>query len=192
MKKRLYLVRHGETVFNVQHRIQGWCDSPLTECGIRQALYVKEYFKEHDIQPDHAYSSTSERCCDTLELITDLPYIRLKGLKEMNYGKLEAEREELASKDPKECETYYLRFGGDSSNTVRDRMLNTLTDIMNQDDHQVVLAVSHGASSFNFLRGIGWQKEKHPLKMTNAGILVLDYEEGQFKLVEYIANPITT
>lgn len=33
MGKKLYLVRHGETRFNVEHRVQGWCDSPLTARG---------------------------------------------------------------------------------------------------------------------------------------------------------------
>ena len=28
---RLYLMRHGQTLFNTLNRIQGWCDSPLTE-----------------------------------------------------------------------------------------------------------------------------------------------------------------
>ena len=37
MKKTLYLMRHGQTLFNVEHKIQGWCDSPLTEQGIKQA-----------------------------------------------------------------------------------------------------------------------------------------------------------
>ena len=31
---KLYLIRHGETLFNTQKRVQGWCDSPLTENGI--------------------------------------------------------------------------------------------------------------------------------------------------------------
>lgn len=31
---KLYLMRHGETLFNTQKRVQGWCDSPLTEKGI--------------------------------------------------------------------------------------------------------------------------------------------------------------
>ena len=35
--KTLYIMRHGQTLFNVQHKIQGWCDAPLTEVGIRQA-----------------------------------------------------------------------------------------------------------------------------------------------------------
>lgn len=35
--KTLYLMRHGEALFNRRHRIQGWCDSPLTERGRDQA-----------------------------------------------------------------------------------------------------------------------------------------------------------
>lgn len=44
MTKKLYLMRHGQTLFNVQDRVQGACDSPLTELGIQQALQVKDYF----------------------------------------------------------------------------------------------------------------------------------------------------
>lgn len=50
------------------------------------SIYTKEYFEKEHITFDHVYSSTSERCSDTLEIITDMKYIRLKGLKEMFYG----------------------------------------------------------------------------------------------------------
>ncbi len=189
MKKRLYLVRHGETLFNQQKRIQGWCDSPLTEKGIRQAKAVGEYFAERGVTFDAAYTSTSERCVDTLECITDMPYTRLKGLKEMNYGALEAHPEYLAESDPVGCETYYLRYGGESSLTVQDRMLATLTDIM-EGDVQTVLAVSHGGSSFNFLKKINADLSYLAGGSTNAGIFVLDYEDGKFSLVEFVRNKI--
>lgn len=39
MVKHLYIMRHGKTLFNVYHRIQGWCDSPLTIKGILDALW---------------------------------------------------------------------------------------------------------------------------------------------------------
>ena len=149
-KGTLYLMRHGQTMFNRQKRIQGWCDSPLTEEGKRQALCVGQYFKAKGIVFDHAYCSTSERCSDTLELVTDMPYTRLKGLKEMFYGELEGESERLNCETPEECVTYYLQFGGESSDTVRDRMMKTLTDVMEREDHRCVLAVSHGGACFNF------------------------------------------
>ena len=83
MKKILYLMRHGQTLFNLQHKIQGWCDAPLTPLGIKQAQMAKEYFT--NITLDHAYASTSERASDTLEIITDMPYTRLKGFKRMEF-----------------------------------------------------------------------------------------------------------
>ena len=44
MVKTFYLMRHGQTRFNVQGRIQGACDSPLTEEGIEQAKTARRYF----------------------------------------------------------------------------------------------------------------------------------------------------
>lgn len=184
--KTLYLMRHGQTMFNVQQRIQGWCDSPLTELGKRQAKAAGEYFRSHGIQFDHAYSSTSERCCDTLELVTDMPYTRLKGLKEMFYGQLEGESERLANKDPKASVTYYLQFGGDSSDAVRTRMMTTLTDIMEKEDHKSVLAVSHGAACFNFLRGIQDPVGELKKGFGNCSIFIYGYENGKFSLKEVV------
>ena len=80
MVKKLYLMRHGQTLFNLQNKIQGWCDSPLTELGQYQAKVAGQYFKDHQITFDHAYCSTSERCSDTLELVTDMPYTRKLSL----------------------------------------------------------------------------------------------------------------
>ena len=100
MEKTLVLMRHGETLFNAMHKIRGWCDSPLTQRGIEQAKAAGKKLWERGFRFDHAYSSTSERCCDTLELVCDLPYTRLKGLKENNYGLLEGESDFLAETTP--------------------------------------------------------------------------------------------
>ena len=185
--KTLYLMRHGETMFNVQHRIQGWCDSPLTEKGKQQALLARQWFQDHGITFDHAYSSTSERCCDTLELITEMEYRRTKGLKETFYGALEGQPDYLAEKDPKKCETYYLQFGGESTNTTRDRMVQTLTAIMEQEDHHSVIAMSHGAACFNFLRA-NVEDYSHQLKlgMGNCCIFIYEYENEKFTLKDVI------
>lgn len=174
-------------MFNVQHRIQGWCDSPLTENGKKQCLKAAQYFKNQHIIFDHAYSSTSERCCDTLELVTDMPYKRLKGLKENFYGELEGESERLNSHlTPKDCETFYLQYGGESSNTVKDRMTKTLTEIMEKEDHQSVLAVSHGGACFNFLRGLQDPTNELRKGFGNCCIFVFEFDNHQFSLKEII------
>lgn len=190
--KTLYLMRHGETMFNVQKRIQGWCDSPLTELGKKQARAAGQYFKDHGIVFDHAYCSTSERCSDTLELVTELPYQRRKELKEMFYGELEGESERLNCKTPEECRTYYLQFGGESSDTVRDRMTKTLTEIMEQQDHECVLAVSHSGACFNFLRGIQDPEEELKKGFGNCCIFVYQYESGRFRLQEVVRHHLST
>ena len=109
MKKTLYLMRHGQTLFNVRRKIQGACDSPLTELGIQQAGIASAYFDDIDL--DHAYSSTAERASDTLEIVTNelMPYQRLKGLKEMHFGTFEGESEDL---NPKDKSTFFVQYGG--------------------------------------------------------------------------------
>lgn len=184
--KTLYLLRHGETMFNSQKRIQGWCDSPLTTKGIKQCLIVKEYFKKMNYSFDHAYCSTSERASDTLELIVDMPYIRLKGLKENFYGDLEGENERLAQSDPKKCETYYLQFGGESSNTTKERMYKTLTEIMEKENHNQVLAVSHGGACFQFLKAIQDPTEELKKGFGNCCLFIYEYSNHQFQLKKVI------
>ena len=152
MEKLLYLMRHGETEFNVRKKIQGWCDSPLTEIGIQQAKIAETYFSNNRIEIDHAYSSTSERASDTLEIVTgnQMPYQRLKGLKEWHFGAFEGESEHLNPSIP--YGDFFEKFGGESEEKMRDRLATTLKMIMDSADHQNVLAVSHGAACSCFMR----------------------------------------
>lgn len=192
MKKILYLMRHGQTLFNVQHKIQGWCDAPLTELGMKQAQMAGEYFKKNHITFDHAYSSTSERACDTLEIVTDfqMPYTRVKGLKEWNFGVFEGKDECL--NPPLPYGDFFKNFGGDSEIELRERMTKTLTEIMNKEDHHIVLAVSHGAACAQFYRA--WEeyaKVKKTERFYNCCILKYEYENGIFTLVEIINRNVT-
>lgn len=185
MKKILYLMRHGQTLFNKMRKIQGFCDSPLTEEGIQQAQKVGAYFKNIDL--DHFYSSTSERCCDTLELVIEnKPYVRLKGLKEMNFGVYEGESEELNPKKAEEYETFFVPHGGESIDEVKDRMVKTCIEIMEKDDHNTVLAVSHGGACYHFLRA--WQDPAEELEkgFGNCSIFKYEYMNKKFKLLEVI------
>ena len=67
---KIYLMRHGETLFNTMDVNQGQCDSPLTENGIRQAKAAKAWIDTHNVQFDTVYSSKSERASDTAELVS--------------------------------------------------------------------------------------------------------------------------
>jgi len=55
--KKLYLLRHGQTEFNVKKLVQGRCDSPLTDLGRQQAGVAAAWLKAHDVVPDKVVSS---------------------------------------------------------------------------------------------------------------------------------------
>lgn len=184
MKKIFYLMRHGETIFNMRNKIQGHCDSPLTKLGIEQAKTASKYFQ--DIQIDFAYSSTSERACDTMELVIgNKPYYRLKGLKEMNFGIFEGESEDL--KPPrKEYETFFAKYGGESESSLKERIVKTCIEIMEKDNHNSVLAVSHSVTCKNFLSN--WCNINHyiPNGIPNCTIFKFEYENRSFKIIDII------
>lgn len=189
MKKTLYLMRHGQTLFNLQHKIQGWCDSPLTELGQKQAQVAGQYFKDHRITFDHAYSSTSERACDTLEIVTDhrMPYTRLKGLKEWNFGVFEGKDECL--NPPLPYGDFFRQFGGEADVDVQKRLSDTLLEIMQKEDHKSVLAVAHGGACAQFM--LCWlhtSKIPRVRGIGNCAIFVYEFEEDTFTLTEYIKH----
>lgn len=88
---KLYFVRHGETHFNVEKRLQGFCDSPLTDKGIEQAKSLGIGLS--DIEFNAVYASESQRVVDTARYAIghrNIPIITDPRLKEMNFGVLES------------------------------------------------------------------------------------------------------
>lgn len=65
--KRIYIVRHGQTYINRYNKMQGWCDTPLTETGIKGADEAGEALK--DTPFDIALSSDLKRASDTCDII---------------------------------------------------------------------------------------------------------------------------
>lgn len=148
--RKLYLVRHGQTLFNLRHKTQGRCDSPLTELGIKQAEVTRTFFIDNNIFIDEVYSSTSERAIDTAQIISDLPVHPKKGLKEWNFGKMEGEPEDLQKvpRHPGQLthEDFFVPFGGESDIQLRDRITNSIDDIVSKTDAENILCVSHGGA----------------------------------------------
>ncbi|MGY3777424.1 histidine phosphatase family protein [Isobaculum melis] len=189
MKQTLYLMRHGQTLFNVRRKVQGWCDAPLTELGIAQGKTAGAYFKAQHIIFDHAYSSTSERACDTLELVTNQPYTRLKGLKEWHFGTFEGESEDL--NPPLPYQDFFVKYGGEEEKSFQKRAVETCTTMMEQG-HQTVLAVSHGAFCGQFRKfwdetcEAEYKIAKNHGGIGNCCIFKYEVEQQKFKLVEIV------
>lgn len=160
----------------------------MTEKGIEQAHQAREFFQENGIQFDHLYSSTQERACDTLEIITNnKSYQRLKELKEMGFGSFEGEQQFLQPQGKEYFENFYLQFGGESMAMVQKRMTTALYQIMAQEDHQNVLAMSHNGACISFLQTI-WQGDEADLirSFPNCAIFILTYENHTFCLEDII------
>ena len=86
----LYFVRHGETVWNVENKICGATDSPLTELGHRQAIETAEKIRDMGIKADMILYSPLSRAKDTAMHISEIcgiPMKEEKRLFEQNFGK---------------------------------------------------------------------------------------------------------
>ena len=187
---RLYLMRHGQTLFNLLRRKQGWCDSPLTELGIEQAKTVGDLVRERGVSFDCAYSSTSERACDTLELaFPDIPYTRVKGLKEWNFGRFEGASEDLNPKLP--YGDFFKQYGGEDEIVLRERLMATITEIMRRPGHESVLCVSHGAAMAQVMRAVGVEPLDLKNRIGNCAMLELDFDGENFTYAD-LFNPYGT
>ena len=69
MNVSFYFIRHGRTLFNTQHKVQGWCDSPLVEEGVTAARAIGS--KLAGVEFARAYASDKGRTCQTLAELLD-------------------------------------------------------------------------------------------------------------------------
>ena len=90
MSYKIYLVRHGQTILNRYNRMQGWCDSPLTQKGIEDAHEAGRRLKK--IKFAYAFHSDTTRAMRTCNYIlsennneTPVP-ITLENFREQGYG----------------------------------------------------------------------------------------------------------
>lgn len=148
--KEIYFVRHGQTLFNLQDKVQGFCDSPLTKTGVEVAKKLGKALK--DIPFDAVYASTSERAFDTANYAMqnrDIQVVLDKRIKEFNFGTLEGELHESKvllegrSKDPLQLLIDgWVDVGGENLSMVHERIASFFEDIKDVDGK--ILIVSHG------------------------------------------------
>ena len=156
MRKDLYLVRHGQTLFNLKRIIQGWSDSPLTDLGREQARRAGEFLRARGVAPTRAVASTLTRTNQTIECVwPGIAYERLDGLREWYFCEFEAECISLMPARP--WRDFFCQFGGESQAQVRERMVTTLDDVMTGEGSACVLAVSHGSAIKEFMDA--WEGE---------------------------------
>ncbi|MDR0898894.1 MAG: phosphoglycerate mutase family protein [Lactobacillaceae bacterium] len=192
MRQTVYLVRHGQTLFNQLHKIQGASDSPLTDYGISQAKIAKKYLEDNDINFDAAFSSTQERAVDTLELLTDQPYQRLKDFKEWNFGVFESESEALNPKHPGKNSygDFFVEYGGESVNQVANRMNTGLRKLFEDKTNKQILVVTHGGAMHAFRLANLHDNDPERLAVPNLAFMVFEYDDilDEFFLKEVVQH----
>ncbi len=165
---KLVLVRHGQSIWNLQNRFTGWIDVPLTEKGKEEAYKAGELLK--DIRFDVAYTSMLTRAQETLRIILEtigllIPVIKDQALNERHYGALQGLNKDRArEKWGKEIVHLWRRSydipppEGESLKDTAERTIPFLERAIMGDikDGRDVLVVAHG----NSLRSIVMYLEK--------------------------------
>ncbi|MFC4321337.1 histidine phosphatase family protein [Litchfieldia salsa] len=198
-KLTLYFVRHGETQYNVEKRMQGFCDSPLTEKGILQAKSVGRGLADIDFVA--AYASDSQRVQDTAKYAIGDRNIPLKidaRFREMNFGVLESlVEEEIKSLYGNILETLFrsgLNLNLDASAPEGESFVQLFTrteEVVKEivANHALeggnILIFSHGVTIGNYLLQL--TNSRDFTIHDNCSVTVVRYHDGQTE-IERVAD----
>ncbi|EOL8958616.1 2,3-diphosphoglycerate-dependent phosphoglycerate mutase GpmB [Cronobacter dublinensis] len=185
---QVYLVRHGETQWNAERRIQGQSDSPLTEKGEHQAMQVAQRAKAFGIT--HIISSDLGRTRRTAEIIAQgcgCEVILDARLRELDMGILERRHLDTLT-DEEEGWRRQLVNGtpdgripqGESMQEVSDRMHGALNACLELPEGSRPLLVSHGMALgclVSTILGLPAYAERR-LRLRNCSISRVDYQES--------------
>lgn len=181
--KRLYLLRHGQTEFNVKKLVQGRCDSPLTDLGRQQAQTAAAWLKAHGVVPDKVASSPLGRAMATASLVAceflgpDAAVEPCEGIIERCYGTFEEGPHDALPTDVWDPGEDLVPFGGEGSRALQERMVGTLTNLMGAEGIETLLAVSHGSASRQFIKAAAPEGFELPTKLPNCAIMIFDFDE---------------
>lgn len=205
-----YLVRHGETEWNVLERMQGSQNSPLTEKGIQGAKRTGQFLATTPFVG--AYSSTQQRAIDTRDYILAqhhhsvpaIPRFEEPAFCEMDFGLWEGQP--IADLNHLTAFQQYLNSPKDFTAEVNQgehclevlaRMQQGLRQIIQHYDRGNILIVSHGTALrilLNTIRGGKWfeyRDEALSPRISNTSISIVNFKQtdsqpaGQFSLKQY-------
>ena len=161
MNRKLILVRHGQSTYNLENRFTGWKDVPLTEKGVREAKKAGDTLKQTNIVFDIAYTSKLKRAQNTLNIILEqmdinLDIVQNEALNERDYGDLIGQNKVDAAKKfgSEQVQIWRRSFdvpppGGESLKMTCDRTLPYFKEVVMknilENDSNVLLS-AHGNS----------------------------------------------
>ena len=199
MKSKLYLIRHGQSIYNLENRFTGWKDVDLTDLGTSQAKEAAKLLQDESF--DLAFTSNLSRAQKTLDIILgelnmSLDVIKNEALNERDYGDLVSQNKSEAAEKfgEKQVQIWRRSFdtpppGGESLKMTLERTLPYFnSDIKpHLSDGKNIILSAHGNSIrsivmdlFNYSSDqilkteVGWCE---PLVYTfNDNLEVIDFE----------------
>ena len=196
ISKKVYLVRHGQTDFNLKNIVQGsGVDTDLNALGRSQAAMFYQTYK--DVPFDKVYTSALKRSQQSVQRFIEngVPHTALAGLNEISWGTKEGHRV-----TPEEDAYYHYMLeqwrlgntqlkieGGESPDDVVMRMKPAVDHIMSMRDEKTILVCMHGRA----IRILLCYLLHYPLRSMdmfehqNLGLYVLNYSGSMFTVEKY-------
>lgn len=197
-RTRIFIVRHTETVGNIEKRLTGRQDYEVTPRG--EKLIQKLTTELSNIKFDKIYSSTSGRAIKTVENLAKLNNLEIEtkeDLCEMYFGKYDGWKWEDVNRSQPEIKQRQNEIneisrieGQETMEYVADRMDKCIRNIAQANIGKTILISSHGVAIEAFLRkisGIPFSQEREKFCQYNVAINELEYENDKFKIIQ-LAN----
>ena len=157
-EQHLILVRHGETVGNLEQIAHGQTESPLNERGILQAERTAEMLKSWSRSYDLIYASPLSRAQHTAQILAEklqLPLHTNDGLKEGSLGDWEKvtyeELNQLGFAQKSIGDDNFNGHGGETPNQLSNRIFDAIKSLRNRHPAENIIVVSHGAAISHLL-----------------------------------------
>lgn len=191
---RVYLIRHGQTRWNLEGKIQGKTDVPLNEIGMEQAKLLAKAMEHKAVAA--VYSSPLKRAYETARILAEEksepkpPIVRVDGLKEVDFGLWEGLTwEQINSAYPKDFAGWdqnplsHTPTGGEPRERCRDRCKAAMDFILNQagEGGDIAIVAHGGILVFVVDYLLRAQKDKNEIIVKNASITTLQYDRGTGK-----------
>lgn len=194
---KIYFVRHGETVWNKEKKIQGQSDIPLNEYGRELGTITAEALK--DIPFDIVYSSPLIRAKETAEILVknrNLEILEDPRLVEMSFGEGEGESLPEIHAHPEmklhnfihNPGEYTPPAGGETFEELYDRCKNFIDEVIlpAEKKYDTMLIVGHGALIRGFIHNINNRSSRDFWIVThkNCSVTIAECIDGKLSLLE--------
>lgn len=182
---KLYLIRHGQTEWNIDGKIQGKTDIPLNHTGIHQAELLSKAMDQNPVTA--VFSSPLKRACQTAEIVADrkkLPVILIDELREVDFGLWEGLtwetieerfREDFIKWDQNPVK--HTPTGGEKRESCKKRCAMAISRILNQAKGDVAIVAHGGILVFVVAFLLQNQKDKNEIIVKNASITTIEYRK---------------